>query len=296
MNQASVRRHRVNRVINYMHDNFDRQVDLLELATVACLSKFHFSRTFTRNCLQSPLSYLWQLRLERAARRLVLEPCQPITEIALASGFSSLQTFSQSFKTYLHSNPQEFRNAVGTSRVKPQDRELHFRPPAGTVTIETRPALRLAYVRNFFRDIDDSPSSSFGLLSDWARRNAIEPDDVPLIGVCPDNPRYTTAKFFVFDAALPVPSFIAEDDVVSIRTIPAGTYAVVRIEAPYRQHLAIWEWLVSEWLRETRENYVQKWSYELYQPTPERSYSDVNPTELCLRLEDREITAHTPRP
>ena len=37
---------RINRVIDYLRANLDRQVKLQELAKVACFSEFHFHRIF----------------------------------------------------------------------------------------------------------------------------------------------------------------------------------------------------------------------------------------------------------
>ena len=287
MNQEASWRHRANRVINDAHANFSQPIDLNVLADVACLSKFHFARTFTRECMQSPLRYLWQLRLERAARKLVLEAGRPITDIAFACGFASPQAFAQTFKAGFGTSPQEFRKAGGISNYQSRKERVCTKPSLSSVTIEARPALQLAYIRHFGTGRSGSVQSTYNWLKAWAWRNNINPEISPLIGVCPDNPRFTSAPFSIYDAAIPVSQTVVEDEAVSIQKIPAGTYAVVRIEMPYWQHLAIWEWLVSEWLHDAGETYVQKWSYECFPPAPGRSHSEISPTELCLRLEDR---------
>ncbi len=287
MNQQALWRHRANRVINFTHERFDQDIDLDALAEVACLSKFHFARTFSKECLQSPLRYLWQLRLERAARQLALDPRRHVTDIALACGFASPQTFSQTFKAEFGASPIEFRRE--RNKFKSQNlKEIEAAaPPLSTVTVEARPALKLAYIRSFGPLASVDVSAAYQHLKAWAWRNEIDPDKTPLIGVCPDNPRFAKRDRYIYDAAIPVPSHVTEDDTVSIRTIPKGIYAVALVEAPYHQHLALWEWLITLWLSEVGENYVQKWSYERFMPTPTRSRLSISQTELCLRLEDR---------
>lgn len=80
MNRQAATRHRVNRVINFVHANLDRPLGLDGLAAVACLSKFHFTRVFQAHCRETPFRYLWRVRLERAARRLVYDAEASVTE------------------------------------------------------------------------------------------------------------------------------------------------------------------------------------------------------------------------
>src|ERR1700721_2881570 len=60
--------HRINRVIDYLRANLDRQVKLKELARVACLSEFHFHRIFGAVSGETLNNFTNRLRLEKAAR------------------------------------------------------------------------------------------------------------------------------------------------------------------------------------------------------------------------------------
>ena len=46
MMRKAAQRHRINRVINFVHANLHDDIDLYRLADVACLSKYHFARVF----------------------------------------------------------------------------------------------------------------------------------------------------------------------------------------------------------------------------------------------------------
>ncbi|MEM7291560.1 MAG: AraC family transcriptional regulator, partial [Pseudomonadota bacterium] len=279
-------RHRLNRVIDYTLANLGDPITLDKMADIACFSKYHFARVFEHECKQSPLRYLWRMRIESAARKLVFEPNRAITEIAIEAGFSSNQTFSQLFRNRYGVSPRTFRKLGEQNRNEIRNVQQFQMPSLYNVVIEWRPALRLAYIRCIGHG-GDGISQAYQRLIAWAWKHNIDPESLPLVGVCPDNPNFTAEQFNIYDFAIPVPAEITEDETVSIQTIPAGTYAVLRTETPYQQHLDIWEWVLHEWLLETGEKYIQNWSYEYFPVWPGRSYKDISPTELCLRLEDR---------
>jgi len=98
---------RINRVIDYLRGNLDRQVKLEELAKVACFSEFHFHRIFGAVTGETLNSFTNRLRLEKAARLLRYSD-QSLTDIALHCGFSSSATFSRAFRSGYGTSPSEF--------------------------------------------------------------------------------------------------------------------------------------------------------------------------------------------
>src|SRR5262252_3214978 len=101
---------RINRVIDYLSENLDRQVKLEELAKVACFSEFHFHRIFRAVSGETLNSFTTRLRLEKAAR-LLRYSGQSLTNIALDCGFSSPATFSRAFRSGYGTTPRQFRKS-----------------------------------------------------------------------------------------------------------------------------------------------------------------------------------------
>src|SRR5580658_923934 len=99
---------RIDRVIDYLRGNLDRQVKLEELAKVACFSEFHFHRIFGAVSGESLNDFTNRLRLEKAARLLRFSD-QNLTDIALDCGFSSSATFSRAFRSGYDNSPSQFR-------------------------------------------------------------------------------------------------------------------------------------------------------------------------------------------
>jgi AraC-like DNA-binding protein len=101
---------RINRVIDYLRGNLDRQVKLEELAKVACFSEFHFHRIFGAVSGETLNNFTNRLRLEKAAR-LLRYSGQNLTDIALECGFSSSATFSRAFRSGYDTSPSQFRKS-----------------------------------------------------------------------------------------------------------------------------------------------------------------------------------------
>ncbi len=87
-------------------------LDLTGLADVACMSKYHFLRSFRRSTGVTPHQYLLGLRLHRAAQRLCSSR-DPVSAIAYDAGFGDLSTFNASFRARFGASPGNFRSAYG---------------------------------------------------------------------------------------------------------------------------------------------------------------------------------------
>jgi AraC family transcriptional regulator len=99
---------RLRRVLDYMNANLETVGGLNELASVACLSPFHFNRAFSRVMGVPPHRYLASLRLERAKTLLAVGDTA-IADIALASGFVSQSNFTRAFHRVTGTTPHAYR-------------------------------------------------------------------------------------------------------------------------------------------------------------------------------------------
>jgi AraC family transcriptional regulator len=89
---------RINRVMDYISYNLDRQLSLNELAKVANFSPYHFHRIFSGLVGETLNNFIQRIRIERAASMLLANPKKSITEIALDYGFSGSASFARLFK------------------------------------------------------------------------------------------------------------------------------------------------------------------------------------------------------
>lgn len=100
-------------VCDYLQANFQRQVYLAELATLAQLSEYHFCRMFKQSMAQTPQAYLLAIRIEQVKIGLSSGQ-QSIAEIALQCGFANQSHMGRYFKKLVGVSPREYRRlAVG---------------------------------------------------------------------------------------------------------------------------------------------------------------------------------------
>ncbi|TDN64175.1 helix-turn-helix domain-containing protein [Scandinavium goeteborgense] len=97
-------------VLAYMEANLAQPLTLADLAQEAALSEYHFARMFSLSMKMAPHQYVMQRRMARA-QELVRHTALPLTDIALACGFSSASHFSNRFKSALGITPSQLRAA-----------------------------------------------------------------------------------------------------------------------------------------------------------------------------------------
>ncbi len=101
---------------DFLLSSLSEPIRLKDVAAAACLSPFHFHRTFAQAFGESPHRYLTRQRLQRAAK-LLGETDLSVTEICITTGFESLAAFSNLFHCHYGVPPSKFskiRKAKGS--------------------------------------------------------------------------------------------------------------------------------------------------------------------------------------
>ena len=104
-------RERLQRVRDYVEAHLDDRMTLADLAGVACLSPYHFSRSFKQAVGVGPQRYIMQRRIERA-KTLMRRTSQPLASIALEVGFTDQSHLTQVFRRATGVTPGRFRAAL----------------------------------------------------------------------------------------------------------------------------------------------------------------------------------------
>lgn len=101
--------------VNYINNNFERDISLGDIAKFVFLSPSYFTRAFKEEMRISPISYLLKVRVERA-KELLADTDQKISDIALSVGFSNQQRFNEIFKKYTNLTPLQYRKQATGNR------------------------------------------------------------------------------------------------------------------------------------------------------------------------------------
>jgi AraC family transcriptional regulator len=248
---------RIDRVIDYVRANLDRQLKLKELARVACFSEFHFHRIFGAVAGETLNQFTNRLRLEKAARMLRFSQ-QSLTDIALECGYSSSATFSRAFRSGYDTSPRQFRKtgkirkrkirkAIYTGQEYVLPMTMAEKKAAFPVKLLDLPERHVAYIRVVNAFEMDRVLAAFKTLIAWAKSQDLFLRGV-LFGMTVDDPDVTPKHLYRYEVGLASDSpFECGDGMLKLK-MPAMRYAVTRASGDIRWIATAWDYLVRSWL------------------------------------------------
>jgi AraC family transcriptional regulator len=211
----------VERAIAYMKEHLTEPFDLDQLARLAAVSKYHLVRVFDEMTGISPRYFQACLRIQRA-KELLLAPGASVTDVCSDVGYTSLGSFSNTFRELVGLSPEAFRALPKRLTVKQfasavwgylaSDRKVSGPPLEGLV---------------------ETPSSSRGFIFAGTFTRGV-PQGVPFSGTvmvkpgpfrieCPDLP-----EFYLMAVLIPFTANLS----AMVATLPVGLVASVRVSNP----------------------------------------------------------------
>lgn len=106
--QPTYKSRRIEKVMEYMRQNFDKPIDLSDVAKIASMTEVSFSRFMKTQTGVGFIDSLLDIRLAHASR-LLIDTHQPIAEIAYNCGFNNISNFNRLFKKKKGCTPKQFR-------------------------------------------------------------------------------------------------------------------------------------------------------------------------------------------
>lgn len=99
---------RLNKIFQYISDNFQRKITLSEISSVANLSAKAFCRYFKSKTRKTFYDFLLEVRVAHACN-LLLEKEMTIYEVCYDCGFNNLSNFNRYFKKIMHKTPTNYK-------------------------------------------------------------------------------------------------------------------------------------------------------------------------------------------
>jgi AraC-like DNA-binding protein len=107
---------RIQKVVNYLHENYQKEIRLNDVASHVNMSEVSFSRFMKKRTGKNYIDYLNDLRLGIASRYLV-DTTKTIAEISYDCGFNNLSNFNRMFKKRKGVTPKGFRENYSKMRI-----------------------------------------------------------------------------------------------------------------------------------------------------------------------------------
>jgi AraC family transcriptional regulator len=270
---------RLGRVAAHIAEHLDEPLDLEQLASVACLSPYHFHRLYRAVWGETAAETLLRLRLSRAALELLETPIA-ITSVGRRAGYRSLAAFSRAFKASYGEAPSSFR-AGGALIVRGGFRNTSRRRSPMAVTIEERAPMRFAYLTHI--GPHKAIGRTFEKLYAWASPRSLTGAHAVGLAVYLDDANAVPAAELRSEAGVSVAEEVEGGGEVRVRTLPGGRYAVQLLKGPYAGLDAAYRNLFA-WLAGSGERRADAPIVEVYLNDPHTTAPADLVTEICLPL------------
>lgn len=105
---------RMQKVHEYVIENFHNQIQMETVANIANMSLHSFCKYFKKSTKKTFTRFLNELRVCHA-KKLLIEDSDSIAQICYQSGFNNLSYFNRQFKTITNLTPREYRSLYNGS-------------------------------------------------------------------------------------------------------------------------------------------------------------------------------------
>ena len=114
--EKEIREARLWTMLSFIHANYSHDITISDISAAASISKSECFRCFDAVIKQTPVDYLTDYRLGRAAS-LLIETNKPVASIAAKCGFNSASYFGSVFRKKFGISPGQYRSKFETTKV-----------------------------------------------------------------------------------------------------------------------------------------------------------------------------------
>lgn len=313
---------RVNRALDYIEQNLDKELRLDAVAEVANFSPYHFHRIFG-GVVGEPLNkFIARVRAEKAAFFLTEHKKKNLTEIAFDCGYSSSAAFSRAFKDYFGMSPSQWRAGgyVPDSKIRKnnsktsktpgkirKDYARHLEYIANVIVTQVElnkwrievktqsnlkaevevvdmPELNIVYVRHIgpYKGDGELFGSLFGKLCSWAGPRGLLSENAQFVSVYHDNPDLTDEDKLRVSVGVSAPEGTKTDGEIGSMKLPDGKYARARFRIDQDQYEAAWQSVFGGWLPTSGFQPEDSPAFEMYLNDPNSDPEGKHEFYICI--------------
>lgn len=273
-------RHRMNKVVDYLHRHLNENIRIDDLAEVAHLSPHHWHRIYTAMQGETVATTLKRLRLEQAADSLA-NTNTTIKTIAITAGYSTTEAFGRAFKDVYSLTPVAYREKGSHTAFK----TANLLEDANRFDVEIGKlgfnACASVPHEGAYMKINHAMGTLFGAL---AEQQLLHEGSV-MAAVFLDDPELTAEDTLRSAACSPLAAFEALQPPLEPMNLFGGDYAKLLYTGPYADMKDAYQWLYGIWLPQSGYDVADAPCVECYLNNPQEVPPGELQTLMCLPLQ-----------
>lgn len=270
---------RLARVLSYIHDHLEEDIDFARLAEVACLSPWHWHRIYRAIRGETPAATVRRLRLHHAAGRLANSD-MGLEDITARAGYGSVHAFTRAFTGAFGIPPATFRKSGTHTQFRERGEDMLMTEHPIEIK-ELRP-IRLASMPHtgHYMEIGKAFDQLFG----WFGSRGLLAGPVSTVGIFYDDPDSVPPEQLRSRAGLEVAADFSIEPPLEEFVTRGGPYAVLTHKGPYANMKSAYGWLYGAWLPASHREPADAPCLERYLNMPGQVPPAELLTEICLPL------------
>lgn len=227
---------RMQRVLDYIEQHLDGNLELVELSSVAAFSKFHFHRQFGATFGLSVHRYVQLARMKRASYQLAYRDAISVTEIAMDAGYEAPDAFARAFRQRFEQSPSKFRKSpdwdlwIAAFGPLTQARNKLMQNTFTFDQVEIRGVAPTPVAIMEHRGHPNSIGNTIQQFIAWRKANRLSPKTNPTFNIFHSDSRTTPPEEYRLDLCVGTDrSFQTKGTAIETGLIPGGRCAVLRV-------------------------------------------------------------------
>jgi AraC family transcriptional regulator len=273
---------RVNRVVEYINNHLNEEMDLKKLSEISNFSEFHFHRIFKALRQETLSAYIIRTRVETAALLLSYSDL-PVEIIACNVGYEIPSSFSKSFKQFFGLSPTEYRNNnykenYIIKKEKAIHPELKLKAPK-MVELDSKTVIYIRFTGSYSQ-LDFS--GTFAKLWSFVKEYKLFSTGIEHLGVYYDDPHMIESSRLRSDICLVIHKPVQARGEISVKEIRGGKFAIFSYQGTYNNLGIVYDTIFADWLPVSGYELRDFPIFEKYCNDPSRTEAEKLRTEIYL--------------
>ena len=282
INTAHVQYELIIKVQEYINCHLFDDLDSDRLSQVAGISKFHFRRLFKAICGDSLGNYIFRLRLEYIAFKLISTDTS-VPELLSQINYQNKHTLSRAFKSYFNCSIPEFRKKHSNARPEGKN------PIQVELSIKKVHNMRIAYLKlERTNNISHSFSLLWKQLLQFSENYELPSKGCQYVSLTLDYPLITPEEHSRFMVGVTLPQSFETPKGFGMYEIPSGEYAIFRFKGLYHELNRVYRHIYLDWLPTSDYTLREPFTFETYINTPEKTPASELITAIYIPVTRKE--------